>query len=203
MCVIIPASIELYLQHQYNQYPQLHATLEQRMVMNNGWDQDRNSSFKAFLNQYPQYKNYQLPESGGSWQWYYAKQHMSDEAVKDYWQQYITQQQQKYQTLNNLSLLSPSLMMQLAVNKLAGSSGQQQFAYQMQVADYHQQIREYLYPHLFSDKQPSSEIVANYPQFQPQTNKEQLSFLTLFLLLLMLGFGWYGLIIKGKPLPQV
>lgn len=196
VCVLIPASIQLYLHHQFKDHSALHATLEQRMVMNNGWDQDRQITFNAFKSQYPQYSNYQLPESSGSWQWYYGQQHMSDYAVKEHWQAYQQQQQQKFAALEQLSLLSPSLMMQLAVNKLGGSSGQQHFDYQMQVADYHKQIREYLYPHLFSEQQPTSAIVANYPRFMSSPSNQESSqapqsFSALWLLLMVFGLVGY------------
>lgn len=203
LCVLIPATIKLYLDNQAQQHPALNATLEQRIVMNNGWDEDNKALFKSFTQRYPQYKDAKLPQGAGSWEWYYAQQHMSDEAVSEYWQAYTNQQQQRHQLLDRLSILSPSLMMQLAVDRIAGSSAQQQFEYQLQVADYHQQIREYLYQYLFSDKQITQSVISAYPKFSIEKSAPNLPFEKLLTLLLLMTLIMYGIYRQGQKLPQV
>jgi ABC-2 type transport system permease protein len=111
-------------------------------------------------------------------------------AVQNHWQDHLTQQQQRTDSLNRLSFLSPSLMLQLAVNRLANSGGEQHMAYIKQVADHHQQIREYLYPYLYGGNAITPAAIDAYPRFNPAVKPAKLGFNTLglmaALLLLML-----------------
>ena len=198
LTVLIPAAIQLHLNHKYSEHPALHATLEQRMVMNNGWDEDQQAAMQQFLTHYPQYQSYQLPPGSGSWEWYYAQQHLSDEAVSHFWQAHLQQIQDRQDSLSTLSWLSPSLMFQQAVNRLAGSGGQQHASYRSQVADYHRQIREYLYRYLFTEKEVTQAAIGSYPRFQPPTIQSGLSFWKLLTVLLVQVLLLYPVYRRGR-----
>ncbi|MBL4631134.1 MAG: DUF3526 domain-containing protein, partial [Paraglaciecola sp.] len=165
LVVLIPASLQLYLGYKYQQQPALHATLQQRMVMNDGWDKPQQQMFSQFGLRYPAYQHFTLPDEAGNWEWYYAQQHMSDIAVEEQWQAYLQQNKQRFDELQSLSWLSPSLTLQLGFNQLAGTSSQAHLQYLQNVASYHQHIREYLYVHLYKALPVSQNSLSQYPRF--------------------------------------
>lgn len=203
ICLFIPASIQLYLDHRYQDQPALQATLEQRMVMNDGWDQDKQAAMSQFKQTYPQYQQFELPQGNGSWHWYYAQQQVSDQAVGVQWQAHLIQLQQRANSLNQLSLLSPSLMLQLAVNRMAGSGGEQHLAYIKQVAEHHRDIREYLYPYLFADKLVTPAAIDAYPRFNPAPISTNLRFSPLAVIAVLLMLALYFLIARGRKVPLI
>ena len=191
--VLFPAGIQLYLDNSHQEHPALKATLTQRMVMNQGWDNDPTLAFSEFIKEYPQYKDFKLPDKKGSWPWYYAQQHISDLAVEKDWQQYQAQNQQQLSLLNKLSWLSPALLLQLEFNNLAGSSAQAHFDYIQQVANYHQAIREHLYSHMYQKNVMEPESLLNFPRFKTSNNLspswQGLIPMLLIITILMLTFG--------------
>ncbi len=189
--VLAPASIQLYLDNRFDTQPALSATLEQRMVMNLGWDKPPKEAFTEFTKVYPEFKSFELPDGAGSWPWYYAQQHVSDLTVNKHWREYKMQAQQKRDTLSAMSWVSPSLLLQLSFNNLAGSSGQAHFNYVQDVAGYHQEIREHLYQHLYQSNPMSQDSLENFPRFQSQSRMQQnrlelLPMLVVIFVLLML-----------------
>lgn len=199
--ILIPASIQLYLNHQFQKHPALSATLDQRIVMNNGWDEPPQQAFQQFIKHYPQYQHFDLPEASGSWPWYYAQQHISDIEVEHYWQSYLQQAENRFNALSALSWLSPSLQLQLSVNQLAGSNGESYLNYMKHVEEYHQQIREHLYKHLYTEKNVDQQSLAKYPRFNSQqisatswSSLLKMAVLTLFLLILVFK--------RSKRLPE-
>ncbi|WP_286268818.1 DUF3526 domain-containing protein [Thalassotalea hakodatensis] len=199
--ILLPASIQLYLNHQYQDHPALAATLEQRMIMNNGWDAPPQQAFQQFIKLYPQYQNFELPDASGSWPWYYAQQHLSDVQVNHQWQQYLQQSESRFETLKALSWLTPSLQLQLNVNHLAGSDGESYLHYLKSIDNYHQEIREYLYQHLYTENKINQHSLPQFPRFNSQqiqsVNWSGLLKLVVLILVLLIFFDW-----RRKKLPE-
>lgn len=165
--VLIPGVIHLVLNQQFNEQPALKASIEQRLILNDGWDQDMQDSLQRFVEQYPQYSEKTQFSGRFHWKWYYAMQQLSDLAVDQHWQDHLTQQQARSSNLALVSWLSPNLLYQQALDQLAGSDAQGQRAYLLQVSAYHQQIREFIYPYLFNDTAITSEDIERFPLFKP------------------------------------
>ena len=161
--VLLPGLVYLYLQNQFANDQALQATLKQRMVMNSGWDKDQQATLDHFLQSHPQFKATKPLTGSGEWKWYYAQQHLSDLAVDQQWQAYQQIEQLRLEKLNQLSYLSPSLLFQLHINRLAGSGSDNQLGYLQKVADYHQQIRRFIYPYLFLEQPFTAQDIDAFP----------------------------------------
>ncbi|MBU2891981.1 DUF3526 domain-containing protein [Colwellia sp. D2M02] len=173
IAVLIPGFIHLGLSSQFTNAEPLKASTTQRLVLNDGWDQDKQAALEEFVQDYPQYREKIAYEADFHWKWYYAMQQLSDLSVAENWNTYIAEQQQKQSWLTRLSVLSPSLLFQMQLNKLAGSDTQAHSAYIDSVRQYHQQIREFIYPYLFNDTPVTSEDIDTFPLFAEQISIEK------------------------------
>ncbi|GEK08449.1 DUF3526 domain-containing protein [Pseudoalteromonas peptidolytica] len=169
LALLLPGAVHLYLSNQYHSDAPLEITLQLRMTLNDGWDQDKQATLDAFVAKESKWSNTAPLGEAFDWKWYYAQQHMSDIAVQDQVEAYRRSNAARQNQLQKLSVLSPALFFQLSLNELAKTSGNFQIKYQQQIADYHQTIRHYFYDFLFFDKQVSRQDIADFPKFEPQT----------------------------------
>lgn len=175
--MLIPGAVHLYLSSQFHSEAPLKMSLEQRMVLNNGWDQDQNKQaiLDEFLQHEPHWQDTAPLGDAFEWKWYYAQQHMSDLAVHDLWLSFVENHQARYQQLQNLSLLSPALFFQLQLNQLANTSSRDHAEYQQQIVDYHKEIRHFFYDYLFFDKSISKDDIDNFILFAPSDKTQRKS----------------------------
>jgi ABC-2 type transport system permease protein len=165
--VLIPGAIHLGLNQQYTEQPALRASIEQRLILNDGWDQDMQTALTRFSEQYPQYRDKLDFQGRFHWKWYYAMQNLSDLAVDNHWQAYLQLQQARENSLSKVSWLSPNLLYQQALNQFSGTDTQAYQAYLMQVSAYHKQVSEFIYPYLFNDTPVTNSDLDLFPEFQP------------------------------------
>lgn len=164
--ILIPGAIHLYLSQQFQSDAPLQASLQQRMVLNDGWDQDKQAALDKFLTREPNWNDTAPLDASFSWRWYYAQQHLSDLAVEQEWQTHLHNSQLRQQRLQSLSFLSPCLFLQLKLNQLANTSSEHYLAYLGEVEEYHKTIRYFFYDFIFDDKQIGKEEVTNFPLFE-------------------------------------
>lgn len=187
LAVLLPGLVHLQQGRSFDAQLPLKAAVEQRLVMNNGWDQDMHQALVDFAEYYPQFTE-QLEFSGRfHWKWYFAMQHLSDQAVEDKWQAYLMEHRARDRQLDKVSLLSPSLLLQRYLYAMAGTDSQAYFAYLEQVRDFHRQLREFVYPYLFADRQMDADDFNAFPAFVAQPTAQYP--LPLALLLLLAGLG--------------
>jgi ABC-2 type transport system permease protein len=166
--ILIPGFIHLGLSSQFTNAEPLKASTVQRLILNDGWDQDKQAALTRFAKDYPQYSDKLAYEGSFHWKWYYAMQQLSDLSVTENGVKHIAEQQQKQTWLTRLSVFSPSLLFQTQLNKLAGTDTQAHSDYIKAVRDYHQQIREFIYPYLFNDTLLTKADVDKFPLFSDQ-----------------------------------
>lgn len=166
--VLIPGAIHLNLNQQYTEKPALQASIEQRLILNDGWDQDMQAALIRFSEQYPQYRDKIDFQGNFHWKWYYAMQQLSDLAVDDHWQAYLKQQHDRDNSLSLISWLSPNLFYQQALNQISGTNTQAYQAYLLQVSAYHKQISEFIYPYLFNDTFVTNNDLDLFPVFESE-----------------------------------
>ena len=163
--VLIPGFIHLTLNSQFDNAAPLKAATSQRLILNDGWDQDKQAALAEFTSQYPEYADKTEYQTRFHWKWYYAMHQLSDVAVQEQWHAHLAQQQQSQRWLTQLSLLSPTLFFQNQLNQQAGTDNQAYWHYLTQVSAYHQQIREFIYPYLFNDTPVTAADVDTFPEF--------------------------------------
>lgn len=164
--ILLPGAVHLYLSHQFQTDAPLQASLKQRMVLNDGWDQDKQAALNTFLSQNPTWQETAPLGEAFDWKWYYAQQHLSDVSASQYWQQHQELSLARNQRLQQLSVLSPCLFLQLKLNQLAKTSSEDHLAYLAQVSEYHQKIRHFFYDFLFFDREFTADDVNAFPLFE-------------------------------------
>ncbi|ESP90642.1 DUF3526 domain-containing protein [Pseudoalteromonas luteoviolacea] len=189
--MLLPSAVHLYLSNQYQTNAPLEISLKQRVTLNDGWDKDKQQTLNTFLQHESNWQDTTPLGEAFDWKWYYAQQHLSDVEVEQLWQQYRETNLMRQQSLQRLSVLSPSLFFQLKLNQLANTSSADQADYRLQVAEYHQQIRHFFYDFMFFDKPVTKTDVENFPLFEAKTLAKgidvwQLLTSTLFILVLVI-----------------
>lgn len=201
--ILIPGAIHLYLSNSYQTNTPLEISLKQRLIMNDGWDQNQQAALDEFLNHEPQWQSTAPLGDTFDWKWYFAQQHLSDIAVDEQWQGYLQNRMLRHQQLQKLSWLSPALMLQFGLNQLAHTSSYHQTEYFKEIAHYHQQIRHFFYDFMFFDKAVTKEDILNFPLYKNQPQTPSQSFVSLiFATLLVFGLAIFAArrLTKLKPI---
>jgi len=185
--ILIPGVIQIYLDQKYFTIHSVQASLNQRIEMNDGWDKDKQATVDSFLALYPEYQSTRKLGEAFDWKWYYAQQHMSDIKVDSLWQTHVNIQKQRSESLKALSVFSPNLYFQLLLNKTANTDSNSSLDYLLSVKDYHQQIREFIYPYLFMEQAFTEKDLALFPKFSAKTKDLTPSFIPLLVLLTLLS----------------
>jgi len=186
--ILIPSAVHLYLSSQFQTNAPLEASLKQRVVLNDGWDQDKQAALDTFLQHEQTWLNTEPLGTAFHWKWYFAQQHLSDLAVEQEWQAYILNSEQRHRRLQQLSLLSPCLFLQLKLNHVAQTSSAHYRVYLTQLEEYHRIVRHFFYDFLFFDKEITKEDVDNFSPFHARkTTLPTASYWLLFSTVFVLG----------------
>ncbi|MDP2561836.1 DUF3526 domain-containing protein [Psychrobium sp. 1_MG-2023] len=200
--ILIPGTIHLAMSEKFNHNAPLKASTQQRMVLNDGWDQDKHQALTEFSQLYPEFSEKLTFEGRFHWKWYYAMQHLSDLSVAHHWSAHTENIYSKERWLNKVSWLSPNLSFQRLLNKSANTNSLSHLEYLKQVESYHTEIREFIYPYLFNDTPVTVEDVDKFPRFEARqvtlttTSMNYLPHGLFFLILIVLLTGWVKLRFK-------
>jgi ABC-2 type transport system permease protein len=196
--VLIPGAIHLILNQQYTQQPALQASVEQRLILNDGWDQDMQAALTRFSEQYPQFRDKLGFEGRFHWKWYYAMHQLSDLAVDEHWQAHLALQQARDNSLSRISWLSPNLVYQQALNTFSGTDTLAYQQYLLSVSAYHKKISEFIYPYLFNDTPVTDADIDSFPTFKPNPAPERSNELYYGISLFLILCGFFTTIIRSR-----
>jgi ABC-2 type transport system permease protein len=137
---------------------------ENREEVHAGWDRPKAETMARFVALYPAYKEQSATGTAFEWRWYFAFQHLGDEAVaadsaardegiahREAWAQ-------------RLGWLLPPLKVAQAMQRLAGSDVAADLAFKAQVRAYHRSVREYHYPYLFAGRPMQDADISGVPR---------------------------------------
>jgi len=139
--------------------------LTQREAVNGAWDLPKETTMDAFIGTHPQYKNDVAMQSMFEWKWYYAFQQVGDQTAASLSQEYRTAAQQKYELAGHVSLLSPPLLLQRYLTRIANTDALAAFEYEQQMREFHRQLRMFYYPRLFTQSDFDKAQLATMPHF--------------------------------------
>jgi len=190
ICIVIPASLNLFLTRNYPIPEALQNVINQREGYHEKWDMAKEVTMKPFFEHYPELKQYPFPqEKTFSWFWYYAMQQMGDDQAIASRRAIETKLAARQQFTNTLAFFFPTIQTQLGINNMAGSDLNTHLDFQQAVRKYHEQIRLHFYPGIFLNKAVDSTDVKDYklekysPQQRPSVwvNLLSISILTVIL----------------------
>lgn len=145
--------------------------LTQREAVNDAWDLPKETTMNAFVAAHPQWKDYVSMQSMFEWKWYYAFQQVGDQIAAPLAKDYALAAQRKYELAGYVSLLSPPLLLQRKLSRVAKSDALAAFEYERQIREFHRQLREFYYPWLFIDKDFEKSSLQSMPQFEEIKSK--------------------------------
>ena len=145
--------------------------LTQREAVNDAWDLPKETTMNAFVATHPQWKEYTKMQSMFEWKWYYAFQQVGDQIAAPIAQQYQAAAQKKYDLAGYVSLISPPLLFQRQVTRIASTDALAAFEYEQQIREFHKQIRLFYYPWLFNPESFDKQQLTNLPNFDDETHQ--------------------------------
>ncbi|WP_316829667.1 DUF3526 domain-containing protein [Pedobacter aquatilis] len=173
ICIVIPASLNLYVTQRYPMPEALAHVIKQREGYHEKWDMDKQVTMKPFFKHYPVLAKYPFPEEKSfSWFWYYGMQQMGDDQAMDS-RLAMEQKLASRQGFTNLiALFFPTIQLQLGVNELAGTDLANHLKFQQAVRNYHEQLRLHFYPAIFLNQEVIKTDIkkTKLRMFNPQTN---------------------------------
>lgn len=140
--------------------------LTQREVVNEAWDLPVKTTMDAFVVTHPEYKDYTEVQGGFEWKWYYAFQQVGDQAAATLSNAYREASLKKYDYASYVSWLSPPMMIQRKMTRLAQSDAIAAFEYEKQIRAFHHSLREFYYPLLFVNDNFNKKVLESIPSFE-------------------------------------
>ncbi|SDM70235.1 ABC-2 type transport system permease protein [Catalinimonas alkaloidigena] len=157
LLILLPAAANQWILMRSPLPDALETTLEQRKGYHEKWDFPQGVTMTKFYARYPQFKKYPLADTTAfNWPWYYAMQHMGDEAAattSDAFQQKVTQRLKDSQ---QLSWWIPPLHTQFYLTALARTGLDNQLRFLENTTQFHERLRLFFYPQLFTNQSTNS-----------------------------------------------
>lgn len=139
--------------------------LTQREAVNDAWDIPKEITMDAFITTHPQWKEYVSMQSMFEWKWYYAFQQVGDQIAAPLAKQYLIAAQEKYKLAGYISLISPPLLFQRYLTRMANTDALAALEYEQKIRDFHQRLRQFYYPFLFTKNKFEKKNLKNIPKF--------------------------------------
>ncbi|WP_298423392.1 DUF3526 domain-containing protein [uncultured Kordia sp.] len=193
LVVFLPVLVNNYVANKYPVEEAFAMTIKQRDAYHTKWDTDKKETMEKFYNHYPQFRKYELKETGFSWLWYYAMQQMGDDESKVERDAMFDKIRKREQLSASIAQFFPPLQVQLSMNTIAHTDLSNYVAFLNETTRFHENIRLQLYPKIF-ENQPASSV--NWQEYEPvffehQNNFNMLKsvFPLLLLTLILIGLG--------------
>jgi ABC-2 type transport system permease protein len=153
MNFIIPMTGNMIIQKIYPAKEGLQAQIEQREGYHNKWDEAKTPTMQKFHKIYPQFSQYKVEENSGySYTWYYAMQHLGDVESAKSSQQYHSKMQKRNGAAIFIGYLLPNIQTQLSQSFLAKTGMENQLDFAEGLKKFHEKQRLYFYPYIFSNQ---------------------------------------------------
>lgn len=152
MNFIIPMTGNMLIQKIIPVKEGLQAQIEQREGYHNKWDEAKVPTMEKFHKIYPQFSQYTFAENSGySYTWYYAMQHMGDVESEKSSKQYHEKMLRRNNAAVYLGYLLPNIQTQLVQSEIAKTGMENQLNYAEGLKKFHEKQRLYFYPSIFEN----------------------------------------------------
>ena len=151
-----------------------------------------------FLRDHPEYATNDSSQTTGFYHRYIASQELIKEEMKPLVNTFENQLKNQQNLTRSLKWISPALIMQESLNKLAGNSTEDYENYRIQVINFAETWREYLNTFLFNNLDFSTNDYINLPKFEMIRDKFSVTSAILTLLLISISLLLPGLVFLNK-----
>jgi ABC-2 type transport system permease protein len=151
LTLILPALANLAINAANPVRQGVELTLEQREKVHGGWDKPRAETMQAFYKFHPEWKDAEIPETGFSYKWYHAFQHLGDRAAAPQAEAYRAGLEARDNWSARTGILLPAVGVQTILHRLAQTDLKAGLTYQDRVRAYHERLRRFYYPYIFNE----------------------------------------------------
>lgn len=141
--------------------------LTQREAVNDAWDLPKNVTMDAFVARHPDWENHAQISRPFEWKWYYAFQQVGDQSAEALSASYREGILERDRAASLAAFVSPPVLIDRALQGLAGTDTRAALAYDTAVRDFHARLRTWFYPKLFLEEPFDRAAVSDLPAFQP------------------------------------
>ncbi len=169
--VLIPATTDVAIDKMVTSPNGGDILLVQREAVNDAWDLPDSVTWDAFLATHPQWKNYTDMGLTFEWKWYYAFQQVGDQKASELSEKYRQATLEKDTLASRLALLSPPMLTQRLMSSLAETDTQAAMQYEQNIRAYHNSLRHFYYPLMFTRAEFSLDKMSELPDFSQFSKK--------------------------------
>jgi ABC-2 type transport system permease protein len=173
LAFVIPILSDLFINHSVHSPKGGDILLVQREAVNDAWDLPVSSTMAEFGKTHPEYAAYEHNGEGFDWAWYYAFQQVGDQAAEDLSDDYRAAAKAKREYAAYATFLSPPLLLQRKMTRLANTDAFAAFEYERQIRDFHEQLRLTYYPWLFGQERFDKSKLNLLPHFNKLKNHKK------------------------------
>jgi ABC-2 type transport system permease protein len=138
---------------------------ENREEVHAGWDRPKGQTMARFVALYPAYRSQSATGTAFEWKWYFAFQHLGDNAVAADSAARDAGIARREVLAQRIGWLLPPIKVAQRLQAMAGSDVAADLSFKARVRAYHRALREYHYPFLFAGKTMASADIASAPRF--------------------------------------
>lgn len=194
LLIVLPAGVNNYLIARYPVPEAQATTLAQRRGYHEKWDTDKTATVEKFYAHYPQFRQVPITEMPTDWRWYYAMQQLGDDESAEQAGDLRQKLQQRERASLTIARFIPTLHTQLQLGELARSGLGNQLRFMDYTSRFHERMRLYFYPRIFTNAPVSAERWSNF-KIDTFTDTAPLSPATvlgplLLFVALFAGLGW-------------
>lgn len=163
--LVLPATINQIGNTLYPTPSRLKMINEIRLIKKENEDK-QNEIMSEYLRTHPELAQESDDLKLGFWHNYFASEKVMEDKTKPLLAEYDIQLKKQQNLINKFMYVSPAIIMQKALNNIAGTSEQHYNDYKKQVFEFSSTWRNYLVPLLFKNQKITSVIFNELPHFQ-------------------------------------
>lgn len=171
MTLILPTLALLGINDRHPVRQGVELTLAQREQVHAGWDRPKAATMAAFVSLYPEWAKLAKVEGGFHWKWYFAFQHLGDQAVAPKVGAYRRALLARDAETQALGWVFPAVGVQYALHRIARTDLRAQLAYQDEIRGFHERLRRFYYPYFFNDRPFREADFAATPRWQERASQ--------------------------------
>lgn len=165
LTVILPVVSDTVIRQSIHSPDGGEIMLLQRESVNDAWDLPFETTWQAFLKTHPEWADKTDMHALFEWKWYYAFQQVGDQKAEKLSQSYRKAIQQKDHAAGLVAYLSPPMLSQRLMTKLAKTDTNAALSYEQKIRDFHKSLRTFFYLLLFNEVEFSSDRLDSLPTF--------------------------------------
>jgi ABC-2 type transport system permease protein len=166
LTLILPALANLAINAAIPVRQGVELTLEQREKIHGGWDSPRDETMRAFYKVHPEWKDAEVPDTGFSYKWYHAFQHLGDGAAAPQAKAYREGLEARDDWAARTGIILPAVGVQTILHRLAQTDLRAGLAHQDRIRAYHEKLRRFYYPYIFNEAPFREDDFAKAPNWE-------------------------------------